>query len=136
MAAYVTANAPQIATAYTSDPAYAGPRFTDYSNLSTEEVPNGNLLVSPRLGVNYSLPTLGSRRLQVRGGTGLFSGRTPYVWISNQYSNTGADFARLDASFSGTPAPVGFFQGSATRDCSPCRASRRASRPSPRPASR
>ncbi len=112
LAAYVATNAPQIADAYRNDPAYAGPRYTDYSNLSTEEVPNGNVLISPRLGVNYSVPTLGERRLQVRGGTGLFSGRTPYVWISNQYSNTGADFARLDQSFGSTPAPVGFFPGS------------------------
>ena len=118
LTAYVATNAPAIADAYRNDPNYAGPRFEDYSNLSTEQVPNGNLLVSPRLGVNYSLPTLGARRLQVRGGTGLFSGRTPYVWISNQYSNTGADFARLDAIFPSTasgnqPAPVGFFSGSA-----------------------
>ncbi len=94
-------------------PAYTGPVYEDYSGLSTEEVPNGNLLISPRVGVNYSVPTLGAHRLQVRGGTGLFSGRTPYVWISNQYSNTGADFARLDAQFVNTPAPVGFFSGSA-----------------------
>ena len=124
LAAYVATNAPLIADAYRTDPAYAGPRFTDYSDLSTEQVPNGNLLVSPRLGLNYSTPTLGSRRLQVRGGTGLFSGRTPYVWISNQYSNTGADFARLDATFPSTasgnlPAPVGFFSGSADPSTQP-----------------
>ena len=113
LAAFVAANAPLIADAYRNDPAYAGPRFEDYSDLATDEVPNGNLLVSPRLGLNYRVPTLGERVLQVRGGTGLFSGRTPYVWISNQYSNTGADFARLDASFATTPAPVGFFSGSA-----------------------
>ena len=28
-------------------------------------------------------------RAQVRGGTGLFSGKPPYVWISNQIGNTG-----------------------------------------------
>jgi outer membrane receptor for ferrienterochelin and colicin len=112
LAAYVTANAPLIVDAYRNDPDYAGPRFEDYSDLSTGEVPNGNLLFSPRFGLNYRTTTVGELSLQVRGGTGLFAGRTPYVWISNQYSNTGADFARLDASFANTPAPVGFFSGS------------------------
>ena len=37
-----------------------------------------------------------TRQTQVRGGIGLFSGRTPYVWISNQFSNSGMDFTRLD----------------------------------------
>ena len=112
-------------TAYTGGGGtYTGPRFEDYSDLSTDEVPNGNLLVSPRLGVNFRTPTLGERVLQVRGGTGLFSGRTPYVWISNQYSNTGADFARLDATFpspasGNAPAPVGFFSGSADPSTQP-----------------
>src|SRR5205085_1800270 len=55
----------------------------------------------------------------VRGGLGLFNGKTPSVWISNQYSNTGLDFARINVTtqFSpntnfGTPsnAPAGFFQ--------------------------
>ena len=114
--AYAAANNlnPDATVAAYGTAAYGGPQFEDYSNLSTEEVPNGNLLISPRLGVNYSVPTLGERRLQVRGGTGLFSGRTPYVWISNQYSNTGADFARLDQAFGpNNPAPAGFFSGSA-----------------------
>ncbi|HEX9951527.1 MAG TPA: TonB-dependent receptor [Rubricoccaceae bacterium] len=112
-------NADATVAAYNAGTGYNGPQYEDYSELSTEEVPNGNLLISPRLGLNYSTPALAGRRLQVRGGTGLFSGRTPYVWISNQYSNTGADFARLDAQFVNTPAPVGFFSGSADPSTQP-----------------
>ena len=37
-------------------------------------------------------------RQQVRGGIGLFSGRTPYVWLSNQYGNTGIEFRRLQVA--------------------------------------
>ena len=29
------------------------------------------------------------QKTQVRGGTGLFTGKPPYVWISNQIGNTG-----------------------------------------------
>src|SRR6185503_1674487 len=33
---------------------------------------------------------------QLRGGTGLFSGKPPYVWISNQIGNTGVLYGFLD----------------------------------------
>ena len=115
--AYATANglnADATVAAYNGASSYTGPRFTDYGALRTDEVPNGNLLFSPRIGLNYRTETLGDLALQVRGGTGLFAGRTPYVWISNQYSNTGAEFARLDQRFTtAAPAPFGFFSGSA-----------------------
>jgi hypothetical protein len=51
---------------------------------------------SPRVGVNYDLN--GDGRAQVRAGLGLFTGRTPYVWLSNQYGNTGNEFARLQVT--------------------------------------
>ena len=51
---------------------------------------------SPRAGFNWALP--GRRRQQLRGGVGLFFGRTPYVWLSNQYGNTGIEFTRLAIS--------------------------------------
>lgn len=70
--------------------------------LETNKVPGGNLLFSPRLGFNYD-PT-GDRTYQVRGGVGIFSGRIGYVWLSNQYGNTGVDFARFDVS----NLPTGF----------------------------
>jgi hypothetical protein len=57
-------------------------------------VPSGQVLFSPRIGANYDV--FGDRTTQLRAGTGIFSGRVPYVWLSNQYSNTGAEFARLD----------------------------------------
>ena len=38
----------------------------------------------------------GDQKTQVRGGSGLFSGKPPYVWISNQIGNTGVLFGFLD----------------------------------------
>ena len=29
----------------------------------------------------------------------MFTGRTPYVWLSNQYGNTGVDFTSLSVSY-------------------------------------
>ena len=65
-------------------------------NLSTEQVPSG-VLWSPRVGFNYGLGANNTE--QLRGGVGLFSGRTPYVWLSNQYGNTGIEFRRLTQGF-------------------------------------
>ena len=64
--------------------------------LSTAEVPSG-VMWSPRAGFNYALSS--NSREQIRGGIGLFSGRTPYVWLSNQYGNTGIEFRRVTQAF-------------------------------------
>jgi hypothetical protein len=49
--------------------------------------PNANPLWSPRFGFNYDIK--GDNTLQLRGGTGIFSGRIPFVWLGNQSSNSG-----------------------------------------------
>jgi hypothetical protein len=55
--------------------------------ISTDQKPETKVLWSPRLGFNWDV--LGDNSLKLRGGTGLFTGRVPFVWISNQYTNTG-----------------------------------------------
>ncbi len=50
-------------------------------------LPGVNVLFSPRLGFNYNVG--GKLQTQIRGGTGVFTGRPAYVWISNQIGNTG-----------------------------------------------
>ncbi|GEO09156.1 TonB-dependent receptor [Segetibacter aerophilus] len=54
---------------------------------NTSNIPNGQLLWSPRVGFNYDVT--GQKSLIIRGGAGIFSGRVPFVWISNQFSNSG-----------------------------------------------
>jgi hypothetical protein len=66
------------------------PLVMEKFNIPTNHNAGGNILWSPRVGFNYSP----HKDTQIRGGVGIFSGRTPYVWISNQYSNTGTDLAR------------------------------------------
>jgi hypothetical protein len=46
-------------------------------------------MFSPRVGFNWN--AAGERRTQVRGGTGIFTGRVPFVWIGNVISNPGAN---------------------------------------------
>ncbi|MDQ3556162.1 MAG: TonB-dependent receptor [Gemmatimonadota bacterium] len=66
----------------------------------TDRVPSGNGLLNPRIGFNWDV--FGTQATQVRGGIGLFSGRTPYVWISNAYGNTGLDYVRFTCSNAAT----------------------------------
>jgi len=54
---------------------------------STGKLPDANPLVSPRVGFNWDV--LKNRNTQVRGGTGVFTGKPLFVWISNQIGNTG-----------------------------------------------
>lgn len=54
---------------------------------NTGIMPATKILWSPRVGLNWDVNE--DHATQIRGGTGLFSGRPPYVWISNQVGNTG-----------------------------------------------
>ena len=64
-------------------------RNQDGSNIrfSTKKLPDAKLLYSPRIGFNWDVS--GDRSFQVRGGSGVFTGRPAYVWISNQIGNNG-----------------------------------------------
>ena len=62
----------------------------------TQKLPDANVIFSPRLGFNWDLK--GDRSTQIRGGTGVFSGKPAYVWISNQIGENGTltGFEQLD----------------------------------------
>jgi len=70
--------------------------FTETTyGFRTDEIPDGEMLWSPRLGFNWDINGDGIQ--QLRGGAGLFAGRTPYVWISNNYARTGIEQTFLQA---------------------------------------
>jgi hypothetical protein len=54
---------------------------------STARLPSDRILISPRLGFSYDVAPDGSFR--IRGGSGLFTGRPAYVWMSNQIAGNG-----------------------------------------------
>ncbi|MDE2368669.1 MAG: TonB-dependent receptor [Burkholderiales bacterium] len=58
--------------------------------MNNSQTIDGASLFQPRLGFHYDFqPTADKRKMQLRGGVGLFQGAAPSVWISNPYSNTG-----------------------------------------------
>ena len=75
----------------------ANPLTVSLFNLRTDITPAPTQW-SPRVGFNWD--PVGNGRQQLRGGVGIFSGRTPYVWISNQFVNDGIDFSSISISSS------------------------------------
>ena len=53
------------------------------------EMPGAKILVSPRIGFRWY--TNDSHNTLLRGGIGIFTGRVPFVWLSNAFNNTGME---------------------------------------------
>ncbi|MCQ2306111.1 MAG: carboxypeptidase regulatory-like domain-containing protein [Bacteroidales bacterium] len=67
-----------------ADVAAANPN-SSFAGLSTEDLPDNRVNFSPRLGFNWDI--LKNRNLVLRGGTGIFTGRIPFVWMVSAMGN-------------------------------------------------
>ena len=76
--------------------------FENGLRLNTGATPKTRLMVSPRIGFNYDI--LGDRSLMLRGGTGVFTGRIPFVWIVAQSGDAGMLQASRSYGQNETPA--------------------------------
>jgi hypothetical protein len=83
-------------------PPAQNPLLLSELGINTAITPDGNLLWSPRLGVNYDLSGRGTTFL--RGGIGLFAGRPAYFWLREAYFRTGLEQLRLACSGDDVPA--------------------------------
>jgi len=89
----VRVDIPIFTTTLQENPAIAGDFLLDSIQVDVSQFPNAQPMFSPRLGFNWR--PLENGALQVRGGTGIFTGTPPYVWLSNQASNNGLLFSSL-----------------------------------------
>jgi hypothetical protein len=74
--------------------------FANGEKLNTATMPTSQVLWEPRFGFNYDV--FGNKKTQLRGGTGVFTGRPPYVFISNQVGNNGVLTGYIDSDNRGT----------------------------------
>lgn len=74
--------------------------FNDYArqkgwNVRTDQRLSSAPMFSPRFGFRWTIG--GNRKYVARGGLGIFSGRIPFVWLSNNFSNTGIQFQNYNS---------------------------------------
>lgn len=65
----------------------AGARQTGGLGYDNTQTVDGTKLFQPRFGFNYNFDT--PRRMQLRGGAGLFQGAAMTVWLGNPFQNAG-----------------------------------------------
>jgi hypothetical protein len=70
-----------------NNPAISDLTFADGKKMDVGTWPESKIIVSPRLGFNWDVK--GDRSLQIRGGSGVFTGLLPFVWFTNQPTNSG-----------------------------------------------
>ena len=89
--------------------------FANGQKFNTGNMPETQILFEPRFGFNYDLYE--DSTTQFRGGTGIFTGRPPAVFLSNAVGNNGVLTGFVDASgtaltaggYGFTPNPQQYF---------------------------
>ena len=84
--------------------------FANGEKFNTGKMLDAQYLFEPRIGFNLNLN--GESKTQVRGGTGIFTGRPPMVYLSNAIGNNGVLTGLVDVSgvnvAPGAITPVGY----------------------------
>lgn len=81
------------ACCYVPEIPYVNPNNGETVFLDNTKMPSNKWLVSPRIGFNYDVR--GDKTFQIRGGTGTFTGRFPFVWLGNQIANPEVFFYQM-----------------------------------------
>jgi len=65
------------------------------------KAPDGQLMISPRLGFTYALDS--EKKYKLRGGAGVFTSRIPFVWPGAMFNTNGLVQGRVDETTAGEP---------------------------------
>lgn len=94
----------------TSNPTFNGSIIAQKHGVINNQMPESRILWSPRIGFRYTLDE--TRKELIRGGIGVFTGRIPFVWISNSFSNSGVDYLETRIGSRDWRNHPGFFMSS------------------------
>lgn len=97
------------------NPAVTAMTFANGEKFNTGEMPEAAYLFEPRIGFNLDLN--GDASTILRGGSGIFTGKAPSVYLSNQIGNNGVLTGFIDESgatlanggYGFTPRPGDYF---------------------------
>jgi hypothetical protein len=87
--------ATDYSNSYVAGLTFKEPDGTDFK-VNTDEMPKSRLYLSPRVGFNWDV--FSNKNTQIRGGSGIFLSRIPYVLISNQLGNNGVNIGLINAT--------------------------------------
>ena len=93
---------PVVLTSLARNEDAAAISFRNGEHIYTDQFQKAAVLFSPRVGVNWDVND--DTKTQLRGGTGIFTGRVPFVYLSNQASNNGLLFGTQSINGFVTPA--------------------------------
>lgn len=83
------------------DTGRTNPTVQEALGLTTGATIRAQVLVAPRIGLTWDVA--GGGRTVVRAGTGVFTGRPPYRWLSGIYRGSGAEQTLLSCRGSDVP---------------------------------
>ena len=115
LTAGLRATAVSFANTGLENPVVNGLTFNNNEKFNTADMPSTQYLFEPRVGFNLDLN--GDASTLVRGGSGVFTGRAPSVFLSNAIGNNGVLTGFVDASgtsvgtggYGFTPNPNDYF---------------------------
>ena len=79
--------------------------YKEYGGYKTSDMPAATLNVSPRVGFNWDV--MGDRSVVLRGGSGIYTGRLPFVWLVSVAGNSNCLQAQYNSTY-GDDLPSGF----------------------------
>ena len=79
--------------------------YKEYGGYKTSDMPTATLNVSPRVGFNWDV--MGDRSVVLRGGSGIYTGRLPFVWLVSVAGNSNCLQAQFNST-KGDELPEGF----------------------------
>lgn len=85
----VRADVPVIFNTPLENSAFNSSEIAQQAGVKTNAKPSAKVLLSPRIGFRWQAFESAKASTLLRGGAGLFTGKVPFVWITNCFSNTG-----------------------------------------------